>query len=162
MKAHLLRVDRPVVEFAPLIAAVRQDGGRVGWLELADLAAPSPEPLPSSLTAAATAGVLRAVAVGGGQSVAVKPMRGEPVLRDVLREHFRGCRLVLVHGDPSTHGVDASQLAPDGESDDWFLSASGDPQPRRLDTGSLVAALRRPDPWFADTSIVTLGKPSDV
>ena len=33
MKQHLLRVERPVVEFAGLIAAMRQAGELAGWLE---------------------------------------------------------------------------------------------------------------------------------
>ncbi len=135
MRSHLLRVTRPVVEFERLIAAARHEGHRVGWMELLPAA---PAPLPESLAEAAGAGVLRAVAVGGGRAVAVKPMRGAPVLRDLLREHFRGCSLVLVAGD-----VDAPLLEPDG--DGWRLSAGG--APSRRTTERLVAALRKPRPW---------------
>ncbi len=145
MRSHLLRVDRPVVEFDRLIAAVRQGGGRVGWLEWS--AAPAaPEPLPPGLAAAAERGVLRAVAVSGdhavsgGLSVAVKPMRGAPVLRDVLREHFRGCLLVLVRGR-----VAAPLLEPAGVG--WTVAADGGP-PRSWTTAALVAALAKPHPPF--------------
>ena len=142
MSQHLLRVARPVVEFEGLIAAARHQGERVGWLELppaSPASAPAPGPLPASLAAAAGCGVLRAVAVAGGRSVAVKPMRGEPVLRDVLREHFRGCRLVLVTGE-----VDAPWLEPSGEA--WTLR-SGDRPAARWTTERLIAALRKPRPW---------------
>ena len=136
MHRHLLRVARPVVEFEDLIAAVRHEGGRVGWLELGSTA---PAPVPASLSAAADRGVLRAVAVGGGSTVAVKPMRGEPVLRDVLREHFRGCQLVLVTGE-----IDAPLLEPRDGS--WVLRLAGEPA-ARWTTERLVAALARPRPW---------------
>lgn len=136
VRRHLLRVERPVVEFEELIAAVRRQGGRVGWLELESASSPSPEPVPSSLAAAAERGMLRAVAVGGHRSVAVKPMRGEPVLRDLLREHFRGCWLVLVRGD-----VEASLLTPRGN--EWTIAGGS----RRWTTAEVVAGLRKPRPW---------------
>jgi hypothetical protein len=37
--------------------------------------------------------------------VAVKLLAGAPVLRDLLREHFRGCKAVLVRGE-----VEAEEL----------------------------------------------------
>ncbi|HYN22970.1 MAG TPA: hypothetical protein VE078_18565, partial [Thermoanaerobaculia bacterium] len=84
MKApHLLRVEEDPEQFASVVEAARAEGLRVGWLELAEVA-----PLPEVLECAAALGVLRAVSVGNGRTVAVKPMRGAPVLKDVLREHF--------------------------------------------------------------------------
>ncbi len=136
MRRHLLRVERPVVEFEGLIAAMRHEGERVGWLELPHEVA---DPLPESLLAAADAGVLRAVAAGGGRSVAVKPMRGEPVLRDLLREHFRGCALVLIVGE-----IDAPLLEP--YEDDWIVRAK-EGSARRWMTEKLIAALRKPRPF---------------
>jgi len=138
MHQHLLQVDSGAEVFADLFAAIREAGGRVGWLELAP-----PSPVPSALEAAAAGGVLRAVAVGGGRSVAVKPLRGEPVLRDLLREHFPGCLLVLVRREPG-HDQALPRLEPDGPA--WLLQA-GDGAPRRLTTAEVVAALRRPHPW---------------
>ncbi|MCP3961469.1 MAG: hypothetical protein GY719_26795 [bacterium] len=135
-KQKVLRVARPVVEFEKLIAAVRHEGGKVGWLELSS--AP-PTPAPESLEAAASRGVLRAVAVGGGRGVVVKPIRGEPVPRDLLREHFSGCMLVLVTGE-----IDAPRLEPSGE--DWTVDTGMEPA-KRWTTGRLVAELRKPRPW---------------
>ena len=140
MRQYLLRVERPVVEFAGLIAAMRHEGERIGWLELAPRAA---EPVPESLRAAADAGVLRSVAVGGERAVTVKPMRGAPVLRDLLREHFRGCRLVLVTGE-----IDAPRLEPEGER--WRVRARGGPA-RPWTTEELIAALRKPRPFDHET-----------
>jgi len=91
---HLLRVDDAPGRFAPLIDAARALGLRIGWLDLGGATTPVPE----ALETAAALSVLRAVAVGEGRTVTVKPMRGAPVLKDLLREHFRGCVMVLVRG----------------------------------------------------------------
>lgn len=143
---HLLRVDAPPERFAALIAAATAEGLRIGWLDLPAVSSDPPEPLPASLEAAAVLGVLRAVAVAGNRSVTVKPVKGAPVLRDLLREHFRGCALVLVRGeitDPKT-----AFLRPGGE-EDWTVIAP-DPSAataRTFTSAALAAALRRPRPW---------------
>lgn len=139
MKApHLLRVpaDQGGPErYAGLFRAASEAGLRVGWLELGEAA-----PLPPGLEAAAGLGALRAVAVGSGRSVAVKPRKGAPVLRDLLREHFLGCALVLVHGDPGD--AEAPELLADGaDGDRWKVGDT------LFDTEGLVAALRKPRPW---------------
>ena len=132
---HLLRVDEEPARFAPLIEAARALGLRTGWLELGA----SPSPVPQSLEAAAGFGVLRAVAVGGSRVVAVKPLRGAPVLRDLLREHFQGCALVLVRGE-----IDAPALRSEGDS--WIVQPPGAAS-RSYTVEQLAAALRKPDPW---------------
>lgn len=132
---YLLRVEEGPETFRPLIEAARAQGLRVGWLELAAPVAPVPE----SLGAAADLGVLRAVSVGEGRAVAVKPLRGASVLKDLLREHFQGCALVLVRGDLN----DAPALSPDG--DGWRVAPPGIAS-RRASTEGLVASLRRPHP----------------
>jgi hypothetical protein len=132
---HLLRVSDPPERFAALIEAARAGGLRVGWLELDAPTEPVP-PVPDTLDSAAGLGVLRAVAVGDGRTVAVKPMRGTPVLRDVLREHFRGCALVLVRGE-----VDAPALRPEGEG--WVVDMPGFAG-RPYGTAELAAAFRSP------------------
>jgi hypothetical protein len=128
---HLLRVEDPPDRFAPLIEAARAEGLRIGWLELADVVT-----VPEVLESAAGLGVLRAVSVGGGRTVAVKPLRGEPVLKDLLREHFLGCALVLVRGE-----VAAPRLSPDG--DRWRVETSGEAA-RAYDTAQLMGVLRSP------------------
>lgn len=132
---YLLRVDDGPETFRPLIEATRAQGLRVGWLELSGITAPVPE----SLDAAADLGVLRAVAVGEGRAVAVKPLRGAPVLKDLLREHFQGCVLVLIRGELA----DAPALSPDG--DGWRVAPPGIAS-RRASTEDLVASLRKPHP----------------
>lgn len=132
---YLLRVEEGPETFRPLIEAARAQGLRVGWLELAAPVAPVPE----SLGAAADLGVLRAVSVGEGRAVAVKPLRGAPVLKDLLREHFQGCALVLVRGELN----DAPALSPDG--DGWRVAPPRIAS-RRASTEGLVASLRRPHP----------------
>jgi hypothetical protein len=123
--------------FAPLIEAARALGLRIGWLDLG--AATSP--VPDSLKSAAGLGVLRAVAVGEGRTVAVKPLRGAPVLKDLLREHFQGSALVLVRGS-----VDAPLLSPDG--DGWRVEPPGAAS-RLYSSEQLASALRAPHPWNA-------------
>ncbi|HYG62090.1 MAG TPA: hypothetical protein VEL74_05885 [Thermoanaerobaculia bacterium] len=131
---HLLRVEEGPERFAPLIEAARAEGLRVGWLDLAP-----PPPMAGDLETAAAAGVLRAVAVGGDRSVVVKPLRGAPVLQDLLREHFRGTALVLVRGE-----LEAPLLRWVGE--EWEVTVPGQAAVR-LETGRLVPALRKPRPW---------------
>lgn len=132
-RIHLLRVEGEASRFEPLVTAVRADEGRVGWLDL-ELS----DPVPPSLATPASLDVLRAVAVGPQLSIAVKPVRGQPVLRDLLREHFRGCRVVLIAGE-----VDAPLLAREGEG--WTVSmASG---ARSYSTEELIRALRKPRPF---------------
>jgi hypothetical protein len=132
---HLLRVEDEPDRFAPLVEAARALGLRVGWLELGV----APEPVPESLESAAAFGVLRAVAVGESRVVAVKPLRGRPVLRDLLREHFQGCALVLVRGE-----IDAPTLRSEGDS--WIVQSPGAAS-RSYTVEQLAAALRKPDPW---------------
>jgi hypothetical protein len=144
---HLLRVEEGPERFAPLLAALAAAGLRAGWLELGPA-----EPAAASLESAAALGARRAVAAGGGRNVAVKALRGEPVLRDLLREHFPGCALVLVRArgaePPAPAGVPlapAPALFPSG--DGWRIARAGDAAAQQLDTPGLVAALRRPRPW---------------
>lgn len=148
-RAHLLRVDEGPERFAALVAALSAAGMRAGWLDLAGDRGEAP-PAPADLETAAVAGVLRAVAVGhgpqGGRSIAVKPIKGEPVLADLLREHFRGCALVLVRGLPVGGEPAAAHLARDGGA--WRVSPPGEAA-RACSTAELVAALRRPRPWQA-------------
>ena len=141
MKApHLVRVEEVPEAFATLVEAVGAAGLRLGWLEWR-----APEPLPRSLTAAAGLGALRAVAVGGGISAAVKPIAGSPVLADLLRQHFLGCALVLIHGQGGRYGETAGLplLAPAGEEGYRLASAGGD---RTFSAEELAARLRSPRP----------------
>lgn len=136
MKApHLLRVEDPPDRFAPLVEAARALGLRIGWLELGA----APAPIPESLESAAGLGVLRAVSVGEGRTVAVKPLRGRPVLKDLLREHFQGCALVLVRGEA---GAPALRI----EDGAWIVAPS-ETASRRYTAETLAAALRKPHPW---------------
>ncbi len=94
MKAPvLLAVNVPAEEFAQLFAAAKATGLRIGWLAMnATIDPPPPLQAPPLLEA------FRAVAVGNGRSVSVKPMKGKAVLRDLLREYFLGADVVLVAG----------------------------------------------------------------
>jgi hypothetical protein len=84
-------------------------------------------------------GVLRAVEVGEGRTVAVKPLRGGTVLKDLLREHFRGCALVLVRGE-----IEAPSLRI--EESVWIVAPPGAAS-RSYSPEKLAEALRKPNPW---------------
>jgi len=141
---HLLRIELGPATFLPLFAAAHGLKLRLGWLELGGAV----EPLPASLDAAAALGALRAVAVGEGKAVAVKPRRGAPILKDLLREHFSGCALVLVDG-----GEEAAPGLPllrphEGEGEPlWRIVLPGNPEERRFTSAALAAALGKPRPW---------------
>lgn len=131
---HLFAVAEDPQAFEPLWAAAAAAGLRVGWLELGE-----PEPAPPSLEAAAGAGAMRAVRAGTRRVVSLKPLRGAPVLRDLLREHFAGCAAVLVSGSDLY-----PRLASAGES--WKLQSSGASAVRAVTADGFVALLRRPRP----------------
>lgn len=135
-RPHLLAVEAPAATFAPLLGAARAAGLRIGWLESAE---PAPA-APATLEDAAAAGALRAVAVGPGRTLALKPLAGPPVLHDLLREHFLGCAAVLVHGPLAP--PDAPRLAPT-PAGAWRLTAP-DGTDRHLATDDLLARLRKP------------------
>jgi hypothetical protein len=122
---HALRVAEESDAFRALFAAVQEQGERAGWLDLE-----------AERAGELADGAWKAVSVEPHRTVAVKARRGPPVLRDLLREHFRGCRLVLVRG-PAPLPV----LRPRG--DDWELEGF-DGGVRRLTTAELVRALRSP------------------
>ncbi len=148
---HLLRVAQTkMLEFAQVVAAMRQDGRRVGWLEWSPGAltdAPTggrPETAPLPFPEAREVGVLRAVAVEAEQTVVVKPRRGTPVLRDVLREHFRGASLVLVH---SPKGLEEAEIPLLEKTPGGWRIVMPDATSSEMTTEALVAALRRPRPF---------------
>jgi hypothetical protein len=82
-----------VALFAALFAAAKENGVRIGWLDLATVAEP-----PAPLVAAAGAGAAKVVSATAGRVLVLKPTKGAAVLRDLLREHFLGCAVVLVRG----------------------------------------------------------------
>lgn len=137
---HLARVEAPPEAFASLIAAARGEGLRIGWLDLGLAVEP-----PAPLAAAADLGVLRAVALGAQRTVTVKPMTGAPVLKDLLREHFLGCALVLVRGALDSQEpllTAAPALVPTGDA----FRLEGPPPSatsRALTAQSLAGRLRR-------------------
>ena len=149
---RLCWVHEPPAAFEPLVAAARARELRVGWLLLGPIT-----PV-AELEPAARCGMARSVAVGGGASVALKPIAGEPVLGDLLRGHFPGFALVLLSGDPAHPGVridpgleparlwrsrsagfESSALV--GET--WRL-LTPDGRERTLSTEQLLGRLRRP------------------
>ena len=127
----LVAVEAEEREFEALFAAARRRGVRVGWLELAGASA-----LPAPWAERAAAGPAKHLTVGAEGSVAVKPRRGAPVLRDLLREHFVGFELVLVRGHAG-----APRLVPQAE--EFRLETAGG-APRSLAAEALLDELLRP------------------
>ncbi|MEM8934482.1 MAG: hypothetical protein AAGE94_25030 [Acidobacteriota bacterium] len=141
-RIHLLRVDAEPASFATLAEALVADGGRLGWLDWSpdrEADEPSATTVDPALVDAASLPTLRAVAVERGRTVMIKPQQGAPVLMDVVREHFRGCRVVLVRGDlPNLPSLEATE---DGYR---IVTPSFD---RTVDADALAARLRRPRPF---------------
>ncbi len=131
----LLAVDSNADVFAPLFEAATAAGVRLGWL-----AFNAPIDAPPVLQAPPLLAAFRAVAVGNQLSIALKPMKGKPVLRDLLREHFLGADVVLVAG------LDLyPRLTPrpgDGEGA-WHLAESATAG-RAYSTAELLVRLRKP------------------
>jgi hypothetical protein len=141
-RIHLLRVAGEAPLYEPLLRAAAAAGLRIGWLELE--APPAP---PEALRAVLDAGSDRAVAVGESWTLTARPRKGPARLRELLRQQFLGCTLVLVHGDG-----DAPVLQPAGDGA-WRVTIPGGAE-RRLSLDQLVAALREPRP-FAPAEPVT-------
>lgn len=137
---HALRVDGGADRYADLLAALRAAGLRFGWLEWDE-----PSPLPAALREAAAHGALRAVAAGDRLTAAVKPRRGPAVVRDLVREHFRGCAVVFIQGAAPA----AVTLHPD--DDRWTLTAP-DGKTTTVDTDPLIARLNSPRPLLGSAS----------
>lgn len=138
---HLLRVDETLLECAPLVAALRQERLRAGWLDWSPDAVPVEAEL---FPGAGEKGLLRAVKVEAGRKVTEKKLWGPPVLADVLREHFRGCTLVLVRQPGETPPIDAPLLQKTEEG--WRIVLPGGVI-QGMTTEALAAALRRPRPF---------------
>jgi hypothetical protein len=127
----LVAVDEEPQAFRALFEAARQRGARVGWLDLAQPVEP-----PAELAAALEVGAFKSVSATAGKSVAVKATRGAPVLRDLLREHFPGCALVLVRGREGRPRLVS-------EAGAYRLERTTD-RTLRLEPGPLVEELLRP------------------
>ncbi len=155
-RPHLWAVDGPPGDYESLMRAASIQDLRVGWLRMAEEATP-----PAALADAASSGARRAVAVAPGWTVSAKRRKGEAVLDDLLREHFLGCRLVLIAGTPPPETPELPRLsrvnassqggAPDIASPDaalWRLAspheASDSSASATLTTEDLLARLRRP------------------
>jgi len=131
----LLAVSTAADDFAPLFEAAAAAGVRFGWLAFNAPVEPPPALQSPTLLAA-----FRAVAVGNLRSIAMKPMKGAPVLRDLLREHFLGADVVLVAG------LDLyPRLTPQARSGEitWHLAESATAG-RVYSTAELLVRLRKP------------------
>lgn len=128
---HLLRTTRDALDFHPLFAAATALGVRVGWLDMESTAG-----APRELEEAATQGAFRAVGVTENRVLTVKPVRGATVLKDLLREHFAGCRLVVIRG-----GLDVPELL---VAADGYRVRFEDGTEKDFSSEALAKALRKP------------------
>ncbi len=146
-RAHLLRYDGEADRLAPLFEAARAEGLRIGWLSGARLAGDSAgEATPPSLKAPSDAGAFRAVELSEGRSVAVKRVAGPPVLRDVVREHFLGCALVVVAPGAPFEAELAGEPTIEPADGSYRVTVPGEAG-RLFDPPALAVRLRRPRPW---------------
>lgn len=154
---HLLRAGGWNDAFGELIRAGREAGLRIGWLELASVESSPDRGVEAVADPAVVAGAMRAVrvtplAAGGARVETRKLLAGAPVLRDLVREHFLGCALVLVAGaGAEAHPNIAGRLqpAPGGTAADgpaWRLNLEAEREEKTvaLSTADLLARLRRP------------------
>lgn len=138
MKAPaLVAVDQAPEAFAALFAAATGKGVRIGWLDLVT----TPEP-PAALAEAAVAGAAKVVSATAGRVVVLKPTKGAAVLRDLLREHFLGCAIVLVRGHAGWPRL-AIEVLDAGDAGRARLEFSAD-RTRRLSIDDLLRELLRP------------------
>lgn len=144
-RIHLLRHDGPPAALAPLFEAARREGLRVGWL---DLGAAPETLLPPELGTAVDEGAFRAAAVAPGRVVAAKALTGPPVLRDLLREHFLGCVLVVVRAAEGAAAAPELAEVPALEAEaEGFRVTPLDGAAQVCSADALAARLRRPRPW---------------
>jgi hypothetical protein len=143
-RIHLLRYQGEPGALEALFEAIRAEGLRAGWLELDSQ--PGGE---GPAETAVAAGAFRAAAVVPGRVVSVKRVTGPPVLRDLLREHFLGCALVVVRPggggsplDAELAEVPALEPGPGG-----FRVTMPGQAALELSPAELAARLRRPRPW---------------
>lgn len=143
-RIHLLRYKGEPAALEALFEAIRAEGLRAGWLELDSQ--PGGEGLAGD---AVKAGAFRAAAVVPGRVVSVKRVTGPPVLRDLLREHFLGCALVVVRpGGPGSPLDPELAEAPVLEAAAERLRVTLPGQvAHELSPEELAASLRRPRPW---------------
>ena len=127
----LFSVSGNASDYAPLFAAARERGTKVGWLELDSVAMNSRTPAGPPFTSA-----FRTVEVSERWTVSTKPRKGPAVLRDLLREHFLGAAVVLVLG---------LDLFPKlvRRDDEWELEEAAGKK-RRLSTEALLDRARKP------------------
>ncbi len=136
-RVHLLRTRIAASDCEPLLAAATEVGVRVGWLDLESVADSPPE-----LEQAAASGAFRAVGVIEGRVLTVKPVRGALVITDLLREHFAGCRLVVIRGDLPETAAPELMLAKSG-----YRVRFEDGTEKEFAADALAKALRRPRLW---------------
>ena len=144
---HLLVVDAPAGRFETLVLAAKELGLRVGWLDLETL----PQ-VPEALAEANRSGAYRSVAVTARGTLAAKSIGGGLLLKDLLREHFLGCSLVLVLGQASAalgKGALASIPRLSEHPRGWSIGVGG--ATIELSSAELAARLRRPAGTFLAT-----------
>ncbi len=94
MKApRIILVEGTLEQYSEMVQKESAAGRRVGWLDMNAATA-----LPERFDRAGSIGVFRAVEVGATATLSCKPRKGSVVLKDLLREHFLGCSVVLVRG----------------------------------------------------------------
>lgn len=144
-RIHLLAHDGPPDALAPLLEAAGREGLRVGWLDLRDVGSSAAAP-PPELETALAGGAFRAVAVGSGRVVAAKAPAGPPVLRDLLREHFLGCALVVVRPGEGVAPELADVPRLEAGAGGYRVAPPGG-TPREITAEALAARLRKPRPF---------------
>jgi hypothetical protein len=132
-RVHLLEIEDTPPRFEPLVRAVTEAGMRVGWLDFRAIETPD------ALAAASATGVFRAVSVGQTSTLSVKSRIGPAVTKDLIREYFQGCSVVLISGRETAATLHR-------RDDKWAVSSPGGEE-KIFTTEKLVAALRGVRPF---------------
>lgn len=135
----------------PLLRALGVAGvrwGRLCWQ-------PDGTPPASAEAAGLDPRCAKRVEIFRGRSLAIKPLAGPPVFRDVLREHFVGHGVVLIEGEPPA-GVSVPRIRSLGDGRYAVLARVDGEEGAREEAGGEERAVERA--FEAEEIVVELRK----
>jgi len=98
---RIILVEGTLNQHAEMVEREAKAGNRVGWLDMA-----ADETNDNNCAGAKRVDIFRAVEVGSRTTLAYKPRHGPAVLKDLIREYFLGCSVVLVRAAAGSENGD--------------------------------------------------------